>query len=81
MTVRWVVIIRNQDGGFRLQLRSRLAATLADMQSRRIDRLGTARRDAERLFGPLRWQAREDVGLGGQPYVEAVAEVEITGRE
>lgn len=35
---------------------------------------------AERMFGPLRWGSREDFGLDGQSFVEAVAEIEIAGR-
>ena len=83
MSVRWVVITQDNDQkGYRLGLRQRLAGNVADMQSRRVRSISEAKHEARRLFGGLlRWQEREDVGLGGQPYVMAVAEINVEPRD
>jgi hypothetical protein len=79
--VRWIVITRDNDGGYRIQLRSRLAGTAPEMLTRKQRTPSEARREAERIFGDgLYWQSRHDVGLDGQPYVVEVAEIEIRRR-
>jgi hypothetical protein len=75
----FVLITANNDGGYRIQLRSRLAGTTPDMQSRRMRSVSEAKHDAHRLFGLLQWQTREESGLAGQPYVELVADIHAEG--
>jgi len=74
----YLVIIKNKDGGYATQLRSRPAATIPDMQSRRQKGYSQAVRDAERIFGSLRWMDPVAFGITNQPYVVAMAMVNVT---
>ena len=47
-------------------------------QSRAVASAAAARRDAERLFGPLEWQDADGLVVG-QEYVVQVAKVEVKG--
>jgi hypothetical protein len=71
-----VVITQDRDSGYHIQLRSRVAATIPDMQSRKCRTESDATRDAERLFGRLAWSSAEQAGLHSQPYVRAVARID-----
>jgi hypothetical protein len=48
-------------------------------QSRAVADAAKARREAERVFGPLAWQEPNDAGVIGQEYVVWVAKCEARG--
>lgn len=67
----YVLITRNNDGGYRVQLRDHLHAQRPLMQSAREPTPSKAHKAAERLFGVLDW--RGGVEMGMETYVESVA--------
>lgn len=73
----YVVVVQNKDSGYSIQLRLRRAATVPDMQSRKLRSAHEAKHEAQRIFGPLNWISREDAELTGQPYVVCAAEIEV----
>jgi len=74
----YLVVTRDNDGGYRLQLRDKLAATQPIAQSRKEAGLSEARKQARRLAGDqLQWRSGKDLGL--QDYVVEATVVEVTG--
>lgn len=73
----YVVITRERDGdGYRVSLRDISQATRPLMQSAKVRTPSDARREAERLFGPLEWTT--DHGL--QSYVVEAAMLSAGGK-
>lgn len=75
----WVAITHDRDGGCRVQLRTRRAGNIADMQSAKQRGMSQALRHAERLFGPLAWISGEQAGLPS--YIAQIAEITVAGIE